>query len=286
MMNRSCSAKVMLVLGTALVGAACGHDKSVAPDTRLTPQSIALARSALVKTDWVNQIHVAAMRDWMKNGKKWGVDRKDRSKLCKAVVNLAQAYTPEIEKYSGKLGDDARAQAQRATKAAPGCRDVASLSMFAMGPQPLLLAASMDEDVVTGEYQSYVGDLQAVADGASSPEDVQSGMTNVLAGASSLPPGDFNVLASIAGLAIGSASYWYEVEASGGGGDGPGEQPMSLFKAPAKWKIVLASDLAGCAAGAADKLWLSAGGAPGWGIIAGACGVWGISGSALAWFAT
>ena len=286
MMKQNLSVRVVLAFATSLVGVACGDGQPVRPDTRLTPQSVTLARNALVNTDWVNQVHVAAMRDWMENGKKWGVDKKDRDALCKAVAKLAEAYVPEFEKHSGKLGSDARAQSQRAVKAAPGCHDAASLSLFVMVPSPLLRAASMDGDEVTGAYQAYAGALQAAAGGASSPADLEAAVTNVLASASSLPPGDFNVLASIAGLTIGSASYWYGVEVAGGGGGGSGELPMSLFMAPSKWKVVAASDLAGCIAGAADKLWLSAGGAPGWGIIAGACGVWGVSTSALAWYAT
>ena len=183
MMKQNLSVRVVLAFATSLVGVACGDGQPVRPDTRLTPQSVTLARNALVNTDWVNQVHVAAMRDWMENGKKWGVDKKDRDALCKAVAKLAEAYVPEFEKHSGKLGSDARAQSQRAVKAAPGCHDASSLSLFVMVPSPLLRAASMDGDVVTGAYQAYVGALQAAAGGASSPADLEAAVTNVLASA-------------------------------------------------------------------------------------------------------
>lgn len=247
---------------------------------------------------WVGQLHTEAVSDLTRNEAHWravggGWDRAGR---CRAVKALTEKYMARVQREQRTLlGLDRHKAALMATQAAPACAGAGALSIFGSSATAAVQYQYSPEDgePVTGAYEDYLPALESAVNSAWSATQVTSNVNAVLASVSGLPDPDLQVLYAAAELAISSNQYWYEFEVSGQmdealrdrGSGGPSMYTIFPVQAP-RWRVIGAADLFGCAAGAADKAWLSAGGPVGWKIIAGACAVWGIGGSAATWAST
>ncbi len=245
---------------------------------------------------WVGQLHTEAVADLTRNEGHWravggGWDRAGR---CRAVKALTEKYLARVQREQRTLVGVSRHEAAlRATQAAPSCAGTGTLSIFGPVALAALPYAPEDGEPVTGAYANYLPALETAVSSGSSASQVASNVNAVLASASGIPDPDLQVLYAAAELAISSNQYWYDFEVSGQMDEALRtrniEQPLmySMFPVQApRWRVIGGADVFGCAAGAADKAWLSAGGPVGWKLIAGACAIWGIGGSAAAWAAT
>jgi hypothetical protein len=261
---------------------------------RLTPAQLR------EKVAWVGLLHTEAMDEATKGEKQLlrAAGGTNRAAQCRAVANLTEKYLGRVQREHRTLRGHGRGTAARATRMADPCEGAGALSI--MSPAALMQQyeySPEDGEPVTGAYEPYMSQIQAAVDNAWSSSAAYAAVDQVLASASSIPEPDLLVLYAQADLALSSVSYWYDYEYSGAMdialrdryGEPRMEQPYmySIFGGMqrSRWRVIGGADVIACAAGVADKWFLTAGGPPGWKILAGACAIYGIGGSAATWLA-
>lgn len=114
------------------------------------------------------------------------------------------------------------------------------------------------DTMATDAYQPYGDAIETAIEDAATPDDAYAGIDAVVASASGLGSGDYEVVQGIASTAASSVAYWYDVQqaGSGGGGHEPPPEPMSIYTYPACrfWCEVGWSDVALGLTGAASVL--------------------------------
>lgn len=267
-----------------------------AAGARLTPAQLR------ANVAWVGRMHTEAMDEATKDEKRWlrAAGGTDRAARCRAVANLTEKYLLRAQREQGTLRGHGRATAVRATRMTDPCEGAGALSI--MSPAALMqdyVYSPEDGEPVTGAYEPYAPQIQAAVDNAWSASDAHAAVNQVLANAAGIPDPDLQVLYAQADLALSSVSYWYDYEYSGAMDlaleERYAERRMmdqqmmySIFGSGmqrSRWRVVGGADVIGCAAGMADKYFLSAAGPVGWKMLAGACAIWGIGGSAATWWA-
>ncbi|HLL81437.1 MAG TPA: hypothetical protein VK420_02255 [Longimicrobium sp.] len=270
-----------------------GQEQAQAARARLTPAQLR------ENVAWVGKLHTEAMDEATKDEKRLlrvagGTDRAAR---CRAVAHLTEKYLGRVQREHGTMKGHGRALASRATRMADPCVGAGALSI--MSPAALMQGYTYspeDGEPVTGAYEPYMAQIQAAVDNAWSSSGAYAAVDQVLASAAGIPEPDLLVLYAQADLALASVSYWYDYEYSGAMdvalreryGEPMMEQRMySIFGGMqrSRWRVIGGADVIACAAGVADKWFLTAGGPPGWKILAGACAIYGIGGSAATWLA-
>lgn len=226
-------------LGVALATARCTGKESSAPPRAEPRRPLSAARAAaavaqgllphgLPQVNWMAEVHTRAMQEALAiQAELRASSPRDR---CARIEGIVRRLVPDIARHTG-ITDQAFYQARFAeARARSGCPETPALSVWGL-PAPL----PATEDSVTGEYQAYTGAMENAVLNAGSPEEAAAGIDAALAAGSSLPAADYQVLAGIASIAASSVYYWYQVEAtSGGGAGGDQEYLMSIFP-PTGW---------------------------------------------------
>jgi hypothetical protein len=273
-----------------------GQAQAQAARARLTPAQLR------ANVAWVGRLHTEAMDEATKDEKRLlrAAGGNDRAARCRAVAMLTEKYLGRVQREHRTLKGHGRATAARATRMASSCEGAGALSI--MSPAALMQEyeySPEDGEPVTGAYEPYMAQIQAAVDNAWSSDDAYAAVDQVLASAAGIPEPDLLVLYAQADLALSSVGYWYDYEYSGAMDvalrERYGERDMeyqdrlaySIFGGMqrSRWRVIGGADVIGCAAGVADKWFLTAGGPPGWKILAGACAIYGVGGSAAAWLA-
>lgn len=194
-------------------------------------------------TNWVGELHTQAMQRWMSDRSRRA--RNTRQETCSEARSLVREFRSAARAalpLSPGAIDSAFEVGAAAAAAHYDCRQgVQRLAIWAasVGARPTVQTG---DTLVTGAYEDYVPGLEVAIAGAASPDAAITETNAVLGSATSLPEADFQVLASLASLAISSAWYWYELEVTMPPAD------MSILLRQNRrfsWRMFGAADLAG-----------------------------------------
>lgn len=195
-------------------------DQPVEPGSRRVVTSPLPAFSKMLPhathdVSWAGTLHLQAMRELESSRAIWAdshhgsaVERK-----CAALSSLVTKYGALVGQRLA-LSDDQVKSIVRNALATQQCA-VASPMMLWPVASVATRAPLAIEDTATGAYQDYVSGLEDAMSGASNPDQVASGMDNVLASATDLSSGDMEILEDIASVGVSSAYEWYDEEQSG-----------------------------------------------------------------------
>lgn len=194
-------------------------------------------------TRWVADLHTRAMQRWMNDRPRRA--RNTKPENCAEARSLVRAFRSSVSAAlavpQGAI--DNALEAGAAAAAAPyNCPvGVPPLALWVTRSSGRL-SVSAGDTVVTGAYEAYVPGLEAAIAAAADPDAAIAETNAVLGSAASLPEADFYVLSALASLAISSAWYWYELEASM-----PPADMSILWRQNSRfsWRMFGAADLAG-----------------------------------------
>jgi hypothetical protein len=201
----------------------------------------AAVAGSLPRMRWVAYAHADAMQELMANG--IALRSASAAGRCSGVGQIVRNQFGVFRRESG-LSDAQLETILTASLRAQGCRTTAAGSIF--GTTPFSITAVARTDTVTGAYEYYTPAMEAAITG-SHPSVVESQVASVLASATSLPPGDYEVLSAIASMVVSDVYYWYGVQVGGGCGACGGDDPineMSIFGRRAPMSLALSAS--GC----------------------------------------
>ena len=255
---------------------------------------------ARAQAGWVGDAHHAAMRVVIADMRTRRATKRARPRVGNAeycsVMDAVGTKALEVLDAHSRITRNGR-ERSAVVRQDPALRACSrGLAIFGLASTPargVSASAQSDEPQVTGEYEQYLDQLEAVVAGSDgSLEGIQLGLYGVLSQAAStgIPEGDLLALASFTSLIESSASEWNAFDWSSVGGGGgcitsDGCYLMSLFPLQGgdKVKKVIAADVGGCLSGVrswgALRLLIFT---PAWQALAGYCGVRGAIASAVA----
>lgn len=250
------------------------------------------ATAALERTRWVGELHNKVMDDLVRNRAYWLRAGSATAEVkCAALVRLIYKYIPEIDARVGHARSDRamRDEALAAVRATDRCPSVGPMSVTGLPPRasgPTVTAALLqttvsEEELVTGDYQSYLDAMPGAAESTDgTPDPVATATSAIVNSAASISAADLALVASGANLSVSSSQEWTPIYSSGGGGGATIEEPYFMFRRRVgPLAIIVGSDVLGCVAGAADG-WIS--GERRWGYLAAKCVIWGAAASGAA----
>lgn len=231
--------RVTQLAGTAIVCmgllSACQADRISHGDGRV-PRALAIegVSRAIQKADirngvpggrWIAEVHAAVMQDALANGV--ALKSANGPDRCAMAAAMIRKQFGRINAETGVSVASLNAMLAGALDRS-GCATGRTSSVFGLALVSPTIGAV--DDTVTGAFDAYTSSI-ADAIVADSPQQSEAQISTVLASATSLPSGDYQVLSGIASLAVSDAYYWYGVQSSGGCGNCGGDPPlqMSIF---------------------------------------------------------
>jgi hypothetical protein len=226
------------------------------PARDLTPAEAARLSAARARTDWVGEVHNAAMKEFTRDRRQFArLRRASVQTRCDHVWHLIVKYTPVVaERAATAIGPEI-ARAVRDRMRAHGCQVSGynlPLSAAPAGPRVMsLFGSAQAEDETTDAMFPHLGFLDEVfasMDIMAQPSEAREITNSIVAEAATmLSTPDLNVVAGTADHGNDSAENWYEYEMGGGFEDLDDEGQMSLFRQDAanKWGKVGYADAAG-----------------------------------------